>query len=89
MGKLSPTKIGTRNGADACQSRFGNGYDVYALEEEGLGQSIVFRNIPLSEIRDSIAAVYHWDGWEAPGLVRAGHRIVPEGRCRHIGRPAA
>lgn len=49
-------------------ARFGKGYDIYALEMEGVGQSIVFRNIPPWEFREGPAAVYCWNGWEARGL---------------------
>jgi len=49
-------------------ARFGRGYDIYALELEGVGQSIVFRNIPPWEFREGSAAVYCWNGWEARGL---------------------
>ena len=49
-------------------ARFGRGYDIYALEMEGIGQSIVFRNIPPWEFREGLAAVYCWNGWEARGL---------------------
>jgi hypothetical protein len=49
-------------------ARFGKGYDIYALEVEGVGQSIVFRNIPPWEFREGPAAVYCWNGWEARGL---------------------
>jgi hypothetical protein len=48
-------------------ARFGKGYDIYALEIEGVGQSIVFRNIPPWEFREGPAAVYCWNGWEARG----------------------
>ncbi len=48
--------------------RFGKGKDIYGLELEGVGQSIVFRNIPPWEFRDGTAAVYCWNGWEARGL---------------------
>jgi hypothetical protein len=49
-------------------ARFGNGYDIYALELEGVCQSIVFRNIPPWEFREGPAAVYCWNGWETRGL---------------------
>jgi hypothetical protein len=47
--------------------RFGKGKDIYGLELEGVGQSIVFRNIPPWEFREGLAAVYCWNGWEAHG----------------------
>jgi len=49
-------------------ARFGKGYDIYALELDGVGQSIVFRNIPPWEFREGPAAVYCWNGWDARGL---------------------
>jgi len=48
--------------------RFGKGKDIYGLELEGVGQSIVFRNIPPWEFREGPAAVYCWNGWDARGL---------------------
>ena len=59
-------RIGRRSGADASP-RFGKGYDIYALECEGTGQSLVFRNIPPWEFREGEAAVYCWNDWEAQG----------------------
>lgn len=47
--------------------RFGKGRDIYAMELEGLGRSIVLRNIPAWEFREGQAAVYCWNGWEAQG----------------------
>jgi hypothetical protein len=48
-------------------ARFGKGFDVYALEVEGDGQSVVFRNIPPWEFREGQATVYCWNGWDAQG----------------------
>jgi hypothetical protein len=47
--------------------RFGKGYDIYALELEGVGQSLVFRNIPPWEFRDGQATVYCWNGLDTQG----------------------
>jgi hypothetical protein len=48
-------------------ARFGKGYDIYALEFEGAGQSLVFHNIPPWEFRGGQAAVYCWNGWDTQG----------------------
>lgn len=48
-------------------ARFGKGYDIYALELEGLDKALVFRNIPVWEFREGKAAVYCWNGWEGRG----------------------
>ena len=68
-------------------ARFGKGYDIYALELEGLGRALAFRNIPAWEFRDGTAAVYCWNGWEARGWfgqVRLGSPkasvVTPDGR---------
>ena len=47
--------------------RFGKGRDIYALELEGLGRSVVLRNIPPWEFREGNATVYCWNGWEGRG----------------------
>jgi len=49
-------------------ARFGKGYEIYALELNSFGYSIVFRNVPAWEFREGAAAVYSWNGWEARGL---------------------
>jgi hypothetical protein len=49
-------------------ARFGKGYEIYALELDSLGHSVVFRNVPTWEFREGSAAVYSWNGWEARGL---------------------
>ena len=59
-------------------ARFGKGYDIYALEVEGVGQSIVFRNIPPWEFREGSAAVYCWNGWEARGLYGQVQMATPQ-----------
>lgn len=74
-------------------ARFGKGYDIYALELEGGGRAIAFRNIPSWEFRDGTAAVYCWNGWEARGWfgqVRLASPkasvVTPDGR-RHELEP--
>lgn len=47
--------------------RFGKARDIYALELEGLGRSVVLRNIPPWEFREGNATVYCWNGWEGRG----------------------
>jgi len=69
--------------------RFGKGRDVYALELEGVGRSIVLRNIPPWEFREGQAAVYCWNGWEGRGwfgrvyLQPAKARVVTPDGQRH------
>jgi len=48
-------------------ARFGKGFDIYALELNGEGQSLVFRNIPPWEFREGKATVYCWNGWDTQG----------------------
>ena len=48
-------------------ARFGKGYDIYALELDGGGRAIAFRNIPAWEFREGTATVYCWNGWDARG----------------------
>jgi len=71
--------------------RFGKGKDIYGLELEGVGQSIVFRNIPPWEFRDGPAAVFCWNGWEARGLYGRVQLaplraivVTPDGQCHHL-----
>ena len=47
--------------------RFGKGRDIYALELEELGRSVVLRNIPPCEFCEGNAAVYCWNGWDGSG----------------------
>jgi hypothetical protein len=62
--------------------RYGKGKDIYALELEQSGQSIVFRNIPPWEFHEGQAAVYCWNGWEAQGWF--GHTYLQPMRARII-----
>jgi hypothetical protein len=48
-------------------ARFGKGYDIYAMEIEGVEQCVVFRDIPAWEFREGEAALYSWNGSEAKG----------------------
>jgi hypothetical protein len=48
-------------------TRFGKGFDIYAMEIEGTHQCVVFHNIPAWEFREGEAALYAWDGCEAKG----------------------
>jgi hypothetical protein len=80
--RISPTSCITR-------VRYGKGKDIYALELERSGQSIVFRNIPPWEFSEGEAAVYCWNGWESQGwfgrayLQPARARIVTADGSRH------
>jgi len=62
--------------------RYGKGKDIYALELEQSGQSIVFRNIPPWEFTEGEAAVYCWNGWEAQGWF--GRASLQPARARII-----
>jgi len=69
--------------------RFGSGHDIYALELDASGQSIVLRNIPVWEFREGLAAVYCWNGWEAEGwfgrvnLTSSKARVLTSDGARH------
>lgn len=69
--------------------RFGKGRDIYALELEGTGHSIVLRNIPAWEFRQGQAAVYCWNGWEGVGwfgrvyLQPSKSRVITPNGQRH------
>lgn len=69
--------------------RFGKGRDIYALELEGIGRSIVLRNIAPWQFREGQGTVYCWNGWEGVGwfgrvyLQPSKPRVItPDGR-RH------
>jgi len=70
-------------------ARFGRGMDIYALELEGTGSSIVFRNGPIWQFRGGQAAIYLWNGWEASGwygsvcIQSSGIFVVTPDGCRH------
>ena len=66
-GKADPDEEWQEEFGRFVPRRFGKGHDIYALEIEGQGKSVVFRNIPPWEFREGMAAVYCWNGWEAVG----------------------
>ena len=75
-------------------ARFGKGYDIYALELDGVDRAIVFRNIAPWEFREGAAAVYCWNGWEARGwfgrvqLAAVNATVVTPDGQRHELEPA-
>jgi hypothetical protein len=66
-GKADPDEDWNEEWGRRLPARFGRGLDIYALELEGTGSSIVFRNGPVWQFRGGQAAVYLWNGWEAVG----------------------
>ena len=66
-GKAEPDEDWQEEWGRHIPQRFGKGHDIYGLELEQSGQSMVLRNIPLWEFREGMAAVYCWNGWEAEG----------------------
>jgi hypothetical protein len=66
-GKAEPDEDWQEEWGRCLPTRYGKGKDIYALELERSGQSIVLRNIPPWEFREGKAAVYCWNGWEAEG----------------------
>jgi hypothetical protein len=66
-GKAEPDEDWREEWGRHIPRRFGKGHDVYGLEVESAGYSVVLRNIPLWEFREGMAAVYCWNGWEAAG----------------------
>ncbi len=88
-GKAEPDEDWQEDWGRCIPKRFGKGRDIYALEQDGSGQSIVFRNIPVWEFREGMAAVYCWNGWEAQGwfgrvyLAPSKARVVTAGGARH------
>jgi hypothetical protein len=66
-GKAEPDEDWQQEWGRHIPRRFGKGHDIYGLELEATGQSVVLRNIPFWEFREGMAAVYCWNGWEAEG----------------------
>lgn len=66
-GKADPDEEWNEEFGRFVPRRFGKGHDIYALEMQGEGTSIIFRNIAPWEFREGQAAVYCWNGWEAEG----------------------
>ena len=71
-GKAEPDEDWQEEWGRHIPQRYGKGHDIYGLELEGVGQSVVFRNIPPWEFRDGPVAVYCWNGWEVARLIRSG-----------------
>lgn len=66
-GKAEPDEDWQEEWGRHIPQRFGKGHDIYGLELEESGQSVVLRNIPMWEFREGVAAVYCWNGCEAVG----------------------
>jgi hypothetical protein len=88
-GKAEPDEDWQEDWGRRIPKRFGSGHDIYALELDASGQSIVLRNIPVWEFREGLAAVYCWNGWEAEGwfgrvyLAPSKARVVTADGTRH------
>ena len=93
-GKAEPEEDWQEEWGRHIAQRFGKGHDIYGLELEGSGQSVVLRNIPAWEFREGMAAVYCWNGWEAEGwfgrayLEPSRARVVTPDGQRHELDPA-
>ena len=66
-GRAEPDEDWQEEWGRHIPKRFGKGHEVYALQLESSGDSVVLRNIPAWEFREGQAAVYCWNGWEAEG----------------------
>jgi hypothetical protein len=81
-GRAEPDEDWQEEWGRCIPKQYGKGKDIYALEVERSGQSIVFRNIPPWEFREGEAAVYCWNGWEALGWF--GHAYFQPTRARIV-----
>ena len=92
-GKAEPDEDWQDEWGRCVPRRYGKGKDIYALQLERSGQSIVFRNIPPWEFREGEAAVYCWNGWESQGwfgrvyLEPSRARIITADGQRHTLDP--
>jgi hypothetical protein len=66
-GVAEPDEAWQEDSGRHIPQRFGKGRDIYGLELQGVGQSIVLRNVPPWEFREGQATVYCWNGWEDQG----------------------
>jgi hypothetical protein len=66
-GKAEPDEDWHAEWGRHIPKRFGKGHEIYALELESSGESVVLRNVPPWEFQEGQAAVYCWNGWEAEG----------------------
>ena len=88
-GAAEPDEAWQEDSGRHIPQRFGKGKDIYGLELEGVGQSIVLRNIPPWEFREGLATIYCWNGWEAEGwfgrvyLAPSKARVVTADGVRH------
>jgi hypothetical protein len=81
-GKAEPDEDWQEEWGRHIPQRFGKGHDIYGLELDEAGQSVVLRNIPVWEFREGMAAVYCWNGWEAEGWF--GRVCLQESKTRVI-----
>lgn len=88
-GKAEPDEDWQEGFGRHIPKRFGKGHEIYALELEASGESVVLRNIPAWEFREGQAAVYCWNGWEAEGWFGTVHlqaskaRVITDDGQRH------
>jgi hypothetical protein len=88
-GKADPDEDWQPDWGRYIPKRFGKGHEIYALEVEVSGESVVLRNVPPWEFRQGQAAVYCWNGWEAEGwfgnvcLQASRARVVTADGQRH------
>jgi hypothetical protein len=88
-GRAEPDEDWQEEWGRHIPQRFGKGYDIYGLEFDRIGHSIVLRNIPVWEFREGLAAVYCWNGFEAEGwfgrvyLGPSIARVVTDDGARH------
>ena len=88
-GKAEPDEDWQEEWGRHIPRRFGKGHEIYALELESSGESVVLRNIAAWEFREGKAAVYCWNGWEAEGwfgnvyLQSPNARVVTADGQRH------
>jgi len=66
-GKVEPDEDWQEEWGRHIPQRYGKGHDIYGLELDQTGQSVVLRYIPVWEFQEGMAAVYCWNGWEAEG----------------------
>lgn len=88
-GKADPDEDWQPDWGRYIPKRFGKGHEIYALDLETSGDSVILRNVPPWEFREGQAAVYCWNGWEAEGWFGMVHlqasmaRVVTVDGQRH------
>jgi hypothetical protein len=79
-GKAEPDEDWQEEWGRHIPQRYGKGHDIYGMELDQAGQSVVLRNIPAWEFREGMAAIYCWNGWEAEGWFGRVHLQETEAR---------